>query len=280
MTPIHHIVAAASLFLLGASFGSFLNVCIYRIPLGLSLFRPPSSCPGCGSRIAARDNLPVLGWLLLRGRCRCCRSPISPRYPIVEAAVGLLLVCSCFALGAGDPIELGAAAACWTLADGLAWSAFLVTGAMIAWDRGAVPRSVASSGLLAALVLAASRPAGPGGGLAPGLLDALLGALAAAGAAWASPQLSLRPAPSRRSPAAPGDVAFSATVGAFVGLRAIGPVLATASVLPLIVLAADALRRPRLSNATDPGGAPLPFSTALGLAGLAPILAGPWLLCQ
>jgi leader peptidase (prepilin peptidase)/N-methyltransferase len=76
--------------LLGLVVGSFANVCIHRLPRGESIVSPPSRCPACGARIEARDNLPVLGWLLLRGRCRACRAPISWRYPAVEALNGLL----------------------------------------------------------------------------------------------------------------------------------------------------------------------------------------------
>ena len=79
---------------IGAVIGSFLNVVIWRVPRGESIVRPPSSCPRCGHVIRGRDNVPVLSWLLLRGRCRDCHEPISPRYPLVEAftavAFGLL----------------------------------------------------------------------------------------------------------------------------------------------------------------------------------------------
>ena len=70
---------------LGLIVGSFLNVVIYRVPRGLSIVRPGSACPGCGTAISARDNIPVLSWLLLRGRCRTCGEPISGRYPLVES---------------------------------------------------------------------------------------------------------------------------------------------------------------------------------------------------
>jgi leader peptidase (prepilin peptidase) / N-methyltransferase len=87
MTPL----AAASLAgLLGLAAGSFANVVVHRVPRRESLVRPGSRCPACGVPIAWRDNVPVLGWLLLRGRCRACRAPISPRYPLVELAMGLL----------------------------------------------------------------------------------------------------------------------------------------------------------------------------------------------
>jgi leader peptidase (prepilin peptidase)/N-methyltransferase len=70
---------------LGSAVGSFLNVVVYRLPLGISLVYPPSRCPKCGNGIAWYDNVPVLGWIMLRGRCRQCHNPISARYPIIEA---------------------------------------------------------------------------------------------------------------------------------------------------------------------------------------------------
>src|SRR5262245_30174939 len=75
---------------LGLVIGSFVNVVAYRVPRGESVVRPPSSCPSCGTAIRARHNVPVLGWLVLRGRCYDCATPISVRYPVVEAATGLL----------------------------------------------------------------------------------------------------------------------------------------------------------------------------------------------
>jgi leader peptidase (prepilin peptidase)/N-methyltransferase len=75
---------------LGLLFGSFLNVVIYRLPRGESLSHPGSRCPGCGKPIRFYDNIPVLGWLMLRGRARCCKVRISPRYPLIEALGGLL----------------------------------------------------------------------------------------------------------------------------------------------------------------------------------------------
>ncbi len=73
------------LFAVGGCVGSFLNVVVYRLPLGLSLVHPPSHCPKCGKRIPWHDNVPIFGWIMLRGRCRQCHNPISARYPIVEA---------------------------------------------------------------------------------------------------------------------------------------------------------------------------------------------------
>jgi leader peptidase (prepilin peptidase) / N-methyltransferase len=88
---------------LGVVFGSFANVAIHRIPEGQSVVRPASACPGCGTPIAPRDNVPILSWLLLRGRCRQCGEPISPRYPLVEAAGGLLFAAMAWRIGL-DPV--------------------------------------------------------------------------------------------------------------------------------------------------------------------------------
>lgn len=77
---------------LGLAVGSFLNVAVYRVPAGMSVVTPASACPGCGHPIRNRDNVPVLSWIVLRARCRDCHEPISARYPIVEAATGLLFV--------------------------------------------------------------------------------------------------------------------------------------------------------------------------------------------
>lgn len=82
----------AAIFALGLVFGSFLNVCIYRLPLGKSVVAPRSACPHCGKMIAPYDNIPVLSWLILRGRCRQCKEPISPRYLAVEMLTGLLFL--------------------------------------------------------------------------------------------------------------------------------------------------------------------------------------------
>jgi leader peptidase (prepilin peptidase) / N-methyltransferase len=85
-------VLASAIFVLGLAFGSFLNVCIYRLPRDLSVVRPRSACPGCKRPIAAYDNIPVLSWLVLRGRCRNCKAHISPRYLIVELLTGAIFL--------------------------------------------------------------------------------------------------------------------------------------------------------------------------------------------
>jgi len=85
-------VFASSIFLFGLAFGSFLNVCIYRLPRGLSVVTPRSACPECKEPIAFYDNLPVLSWFILRGRCRHCKITITPRYWMIELLTGLLFL--------------------------------------------------------------------------------------------------------------------------------------------------------------------------------------------
>jgi len=85
-------VFATAIFVLGLAFGSFLNVCIYRLPLGISVTTPRSACPHCKQLIAFYDNMPVLSWLILRGRCRHCKAPISPRYLLIEVLTGALFL--------------------------------------------------------------------------------------------------------------------------------------------------------------------------------------------
>jgi len=99
------------LFVFGASIGSFLNVVIYRVPAGISLVHPGSHCPRCKTPIRWFDNVPIFGWLFLRGRCRDCSGAISPRYPAVEAATAVLFVAlalvECLRYGANLPPSAG-----------------------------------------------------------------------------------------------------------------------------------------------------------------------------
>ena len=108
---MEHAIYIVFLFAIGACVGSFLNVVVWRIPRGESIVSPPSHCPKCGRHLKWYDNLPVIGWLKLKGRCRFCGQPISPRYPIIEAVTGALFAgyyVAFFMLGAGpcpDPGE-------------------------------------------------------------------------------------------------------------------------------------------------------------------------------
>ncbi len=97
------VLLAALVGALGLLIGSFLNVVVHRVPRGESVVSPPSACPSCGTAIRPRDNVPVAGWLLLKGKCRHCAAPISPRYPLVEAATGVLFAVMALRFGL-DPV--------------------------------------------------------------------------------------------------------------------------------------------------------------------------------
>ncbi|WP_285115719.1 A24 family peptidase [Leifsonia sp. fls2-241-R2A-40a] len=129
----------------GLAVGSFLNVVVYRLPAGGSVVAPPSACPDCGSAIRSYDNIPVLSWLLLRGRCRDCREPISSRYPMVEGLTGVLFVIVALVF---VPPVLAAASALAVSAAVLMLLAFLylaaisVTLALIDLDTRTLPNAV------------------------------------------------------------------------------------------------------------------------------------------
>ena len=161
MTPI--IISTTAL--LGLIIGSFLNVVAYRIPAGLSVVRPPSACPHCEHPIRPRDNVPVVSWLVLRGQCRDCGEPISPRYPIVEAITGLL-----FGLTAGI---IGSS---WVLPAYLVFIAVTVAVTLTDLDHKLIPNRILFPGTGIGVVLLG------GGALIEGELgsygQALLGAAA------------------------------------------------------------------------------------------------------
>ena len=155
--------------LFGLIWGSFLNVVIYRLPRGMSVVRPASHCPGCGAPIRAYDNIPVLSWLWLRGRARCCQARISARYVLVEAIGAVLslavLEAVVFPLGGAAPVGLALSVyiADFALALGLTAAAFIDLEHMI------VPDAISMGGTIVGLLSFALR------GLA--IPDALLGAL-------------------------------------------------------------------------------------------------------
>ena len=254
--------------LLGAIFGSFLNVCIARWPKDESVVRPRSRCPGCGGGIAWYDNVPVVSWLLLRGRCRACRAPISWQYPLVEAATAALWVGALWLLGPTvvalrlaivSTILLGVAvtdAQSYLIPDG-----FTLNGL-----------AVAGIGAIAGAVLGEQLPfAGP--------WDAILGACTGAGAitiiGWLG-EVALK-----KEAMGYGDATLMAFVGATVGpVRALlciflGAAIAAASFL-LVVYPIGWWRARRAGMAFEP---PLvPFGVFLAPAALLTLLFGNALL--
>lgn len=138
----------ALLALLGLAVGSFLNVVVWRLPRGESLSRPASACPGCGSPIRARDNVPVLSWLVLHGRCRDCGQRISARYPLVELGTAVLFVLVGLRFGVDGP-------AAWAVPAYLYLAAIAVALALIDLDTHRLPnRLVLPSYIVGAVLLA------------------------------------------------------------------------------------------------------------------------------
>lgn len=183
----------------GALLGSFLNVCIYRLPRGESIVWPGSHCPACGTSIAWYDNVPVLSYLALLGRCRRCRAPISIRYPVVEGAnaAGYVIILNTFGLN-------------WTsVLYCILFSALLVvTGTDL--THKIIPNVVTVPGTILGLMGAATvLPVGP--------VNALLGVAVGGGIlwalAWASPYLF------GKDGMGGGDIKLLAMVGAFLGWK-------------------------------------------------------------
>jgi len=136
--------------LCGAVVGSFLNVVVYRLPRNESLVSPGSRCPGCGTAIKPYDNVPVLGWLVLRGRCRTCSAPISARYPTVEALTGALAVAVVLVKHSAHDIALG-----------LVLIGILIPVALIDLKHRIIPNKITLPAALAAVAIGlATRPSG------------------------------------------------------------------------------------------------------------------------
>lgn len=134
-------IANILVFVFGACIGSFLNVVVYRIPEGLSLIYPPSRCPKCSHKLGKTENVPIFGWLCLRGRCRWCKTSISSRYPLVEAATGIYFLLIFWQFGYS--IEtLGY----W------AFVSWLFALSLIDFDTMTLPGSLTKSGLVLGLV--------------------------------------------------------------------------------------------------------------------------------
>lgn len=244
--------------------GSFLNVCIARIPEDRSVVWPPSACPACGHRIRARDNVPLLSWLLLRGRCRDCQTPISPLYPAIELLTGLVgwLL---FRRVVSGPADLD-------LPHLAAWIFFLLFAAMLIaqtyidirhyivpdeFSIYAVPFGVGGAALLHAL----------GYGGAPTWQGAVVGALAGGGTLGL---VSLAYWLVRREEGVGlGDVKLLAMIGSFLGaLPALPVVVMVGSMAGAAVgLTALLLRRKGLRSA-------LPFGPFLALGALVYLLHG------
>ncbi len=194
-------VLAVLVGVLGLAVGSFLNVVVYRVPLGRSVVRPASACPRCGTAIRPWDNLPVLSWLLLRGKCRDCAAPISGRYPLVEGLTAVLFVGVVLRF---TVVQDGA----WAIPAYLYLAAIGVALALIDLDVRRLPDAIVLPSYPAAAALLALASWGAGD------WDALLRAAAGGAALWV-----LYFALSLVKPGAMGfgDVKLAGILGAYLG---------------------------------------------------------------
>lgn len=239
-------MTAAELVLLGvcgAAFGSFVNVLAYRLPRRESIVKPRSRCPGCGTTIRAYDNVPIVSWVLLRGRCRDCGMRIAIRYPLVEAVTAILFVM----LG----LKFGREAALWPA---LALAVTLVAAAATDLEERIIPNRLMAAGAVLALVLWTLAD--------PGRLPENVIAGAAAGgflliAALAYP-----------AGMGMGDVKLAAVMGLFLG-RSVAPALfvgfAAGALVGMAVVAV------RGAAARKQG---VPFGPFLALGGIVGLLFG------
>lgn len=134
------LIMSAFSFMMGACIASFLNVVIWRVPRGESIVSPPSHCPKCGAEIRWWQNLPILSWLALRGKCAKCRAPISPRYIIVETIGGVLFLAAFWRFGEFAPFM-------WV------WLSLMIAGSFIDFDHQLLPDFVTVGGMVYGVVL-------------------------------------------------------------------------------------------------------------------------------
>ena len=136
-------------FALGACIASFLNVVIWRVPRGESIVSPPSHCPKCNALIKWYQNIPILAWLALRGKCANCKAPISPRYILIETLGGLLFLAAFVKYGTSGDL---AAAGLHTLVAWI-WIALMIVGSMIDFDHKLLPDFVTVGGMVLGLAV-------------------------------------------------------------------------------------------------------------------------------
>jgi leader peptidase (prepilin peptidase)/N-methyltransferase len=233
--------------LLGLLVGSFLNVVIHRLPRGESLNRPPSRCPSCGAPVKPYDNIPVVSWLLLRGRCRNCGTAISARYPVVEALTAAAFAGAALTRGVDDDLAL------W-----LPFAAVLIAVAGIDLDHRIIPNRIvlpaAVWGLAATILF---RP------------DNIDDSLIAGGIAFTALLLAALAYPAGMGM---GDVKLAGVMGIYLG-SGVAPAMLVAFLAGSVVGVAIIAREGR--DARKKG---VPFGPFLALGGLVGIFAGPELV--
>ncbi|MEO8521118.1 MAG: prepilin peptidase [Acidobacteriota bacterium] len=235
------------LALLGLSVGSFLNVCVHRLPRGESLVRPASRCPHCGYVLRWYDNIPVLSYTLLRGRCRQCRGGIAFRYPALELATLAVFLVHGAVFGWSGLLVVRLLFAC-----------ALVVLFAIDLEHHLLPDVITLPGIVAGLAASLAFP--------PGIVSAVIGVLAGGGVLWLIGEAYFRY--SGQEGMGGGDVKMLAMIGAFLGWKLVLVTLVLSSVAGSVIgLMVIALKRGGMKYA-------LPYGTFLALGALAASLVG------
>ncbi len=247
MSDIPHVVWLVYAAIFGAIVGSFLIVVVYRVRLGQSVVSPPSRCPQCGHRLRWFDNVPIVGWLLLGGRCRTCKNPISIQYPAVELATALLFVLVVWLTPPGPLLVTRLLLVC-----------ILIVLFGIDLEHQILPNSITLPGIVAGVLLSTIAP--------PGLRDALIGVVLGSGIlyaiAWAYYLWR------REEGLGMGDVKMLAMVGAFLGWKAVLVTLVFSSFSGAIIgVALISAQRGTMKLA-------LPFGTFLAIGALVAMFVG------
>jgi leader peptidase (prepilin peptidase)/N-methyltransferase len=280
-----HAVLIVGFFAIGAVVGSFLNVCIYRIPWQKSVIWPASHCPRCVQAIAPQDNIPILSWIVLRGECRTCGAPFSIRYPLIEALVGLLFASVYVSDVINGPIlPLGSLPADLSLrvAYHLSLVTLLVVATFIDYDLTIIPDEVTVPGMILGVGLGALFPEIR---LEPchatthwdGLMTGLIGLLVGGGLTQAVRLLGSLAV--GREAMGFGDVTLMAMIGAYLGWQAavltffIAPFFGLSHALMklLTYLGKRIAGRPATSADRE-----IPFGPYLSMAAVALLLTWPW----
>ncbi len=277
-----HAFMGTFFFIIGTVVGSFLNVCIYRLPLEKSVIWPDSRCPRCLGRIGAWQNVPILSWLFLGASCKTCKLPISARYPLVELLVGLLFAAIYLAdAHYGFPVSTPQSTLYLAVVYHCVFAAVLVAISFVDYDWTIVPPVLTNFGLLWGLVVGTIDPAirpMPAtasthlGGLAVGVTGALVGAGLIVAARVLGAILF------RREAMGAGDIHILAVIGAVMGWQAavltvflsafIGLVPAVAKLVPYAIKRLTG----RQWNASD---REIPFGPLLSMAAVTLLLAWP-----
>ncbi len=282
-----YILGGAWIFALGAVVGSFANVCIYRVPNQMSVIWPGSHCPRCLTAIKARDNVPILGWLALRGRCRSCGGRIAARYPGIEALCGSLFLAIFLADFVLGPKGRSTIPSLETedfvrLASHLVLASLLLIATFIDYDTYTIPDAITLPGMALGLLFGAIVPGcrpDPGHAITAweGLKVGGIGLMVGGGTIWVIRILG--GLIFRKEAMGFGDVTLVAMIGAFLGWQVVPATLFLGAVLGLahaFLKGLNALRKILSKTKLAAGDHEIPFGPYLSMAALILMVGWPW----